>query len=438
MKSGISLNAFIFLYRFFAAPLIVLVYLVLVVPLFRKPKQLMGLRLKAARLRAKPNLSAQTVWIHASSGEFEYAKPIIRRIKERAPETFIVVTYSSPSYAGTIQKFPLVDHSEPLPLDLKGPLSSFIQEFKPRCVLLARSDLWPEMLYQLHRRQIPVGLFATSFHQKPSALSKAWKKLNLQMVDLFFLNRQEDRAVLQNWGLDTTKSIYAGDPRFDEAFFRKAHPRLEWQFQFKDPKTTIILGSTWKEDEDAILDSCLEQVQRGRLHLIIAPHEITAAHLQRIQSAASKRQLNSICISQVKASTPSIECPILIVDQVGHLADLYKKANVAFVGGSFRRRVHSVMEPLVCGLPTIVGPYYQNNPEALIFKNLQVAVGLHAVESAASTSEFKGLLERFLVSDQLSSIQQKILQATELQCGASQIIVNELIQRDYIAGEKYG
>ena len=54
----------------------------------------------------------------------------------------------------------------------------------------------------------------------------------------------------------------------------------------------------------------------------------------------------------------------LLVDEIGYLADLYRYADIAFVGGSFKEKVHSVMEPLCCGLPVLVGPFYQNNPEA--------------------------------------------------------------------------
>jgi len=54
----------------------------------------------------------------------------------------------------------------------------------------------------------------------------------------------------------------------------------------------------------------------------------------------------------------------LIVDKVGVLADLYKYAHVAYVGGSFRQGIHNVMEPAVYEIPVLYGPVHENSFEA--------------------------------------------------------------------------
>jgi 3-deoxy-D-manno-octulosonic-acid transferase len=56
---------------------------------------------------------------------------------------------------------------------------------------------------------------------------------------------------------------------------------------------------------------------------------------------------------------------VFLIDKIGYLADCYRFADLAFVGGSFKEKIHSVMEPLCCGLPVLSGPYYANNPEAI-------------------------------------------------------------------------
>ena len=55
---------------------------------------------------------------------------------------------------------------------------------------------------------------------------------------------------------------------------------------------------------------------------------------------------------------------VLIVDTVGLLAQLYRLADIAFVGGSFRGSVHNVMEPAAMAKPVIFGPTIQNAHEA--------------------------------------------------------------------------
>ena len=55
---------------------------------------------------------------------------------------------------------------------------------------------------------------------------------------------------------------------------------------------------------------------------------------------------------------------VFIVDRVGLLAKLYRMADIAFVGGSFRGSVHNVMEPAAMAKPVIFGPTIQNAYEA--------------------------------------------------------------------------
>ena len=47
---------------------------------------------------------------------------------------------------------------------------------------------------------------------------------------------------------------------------------------------------------------------------------------------------------------------------------------MAFIGGSFRKTVHSVMEALGAGLKTFVGPKHKNNREAIEFQSVRAAV----------------------------------------------------------------
>ena len=55
---------------------------------------------------------------------------------------------------------------------------------------------------------------------------------------------------------------------------------------------------------------------------------------------------------------------ILIVDKIGVLADIYKTAHIAYVGGSFKQGIHNVMEPAIYGIPVLYGPVHKNAFEA--------------------------------------------------------------------------
>ena len=61
---------------------------------------------------------------------------------------------------------------------------------------------------------------------------------------------------------------------------------------------------------------------------------------------------------------------VIIIDSVGLLADLYRYANKAYVGGGFSRGVHSVIEPAIYNCSIGHGPNIEMLDEAkLLIKN---------------------------------------------------------------------
>jgi 3-deoxy-D-manno-octulosonic-acid transferase len=57
--------------------------------------------------------------------------------------------------------------------------------------------------------------------------------------------------------------------------------------------------------------------------------------------------------------------PLVVVDRVGLLADLYAAGDVAYVGGGFHRAgLHSVLEPAAFAIPVIVGPRWGMSRDA--------------------------------------------------------------------------
>ena len=88
-------------------------------------------------------LGPHPIWVHASSGEIEYAKPVLRLLREKHPELPLLLTYSSPSAKKLLEGFESFDLAVPTPWDTPWALQKFIRHFKPRCLLIARTDAWP-------------------------------------------------------------------------------------------------------------------------------------------------------------------------------------------------------------------------------------------------------------------------------------------------------
>ncbi len=346
------------------------------------------------------------IWIHCASGEFEYAKPLIRQWKASQPHCPILVTYFSPSYRKPIETDPLVDLSVPLPLDLPGPCHSFLRHYRPRALFIARTDLWPELLHQCRRMGLPCYLFSASFQQlrplhKVFGFYYRWIWGHLNLIGVI---NSVDFKNFKSMGVSEEKLKVCGDTRYDQVFYRLENPRSSLQspkgLATTAPTPTLVAGSTWPVDEVKLLEGAATLVQNGKLHLIVAPHEPTRQHLLNFEKMMSHHKLDFRPLSQWKYWKKG---EVLLVDQMGLLAEIYPWADFAFVGGSFHRKVHSVMEPLAAGCIGFVGPKHMNNAEAMEFKaqklrSMRVSQ-LNVVNVFNTGNELKALLHRAMAKE---------------------------------------
>ena len=382
----------------------------------RKIRQGLALRLKTSPL---PNFTQQPLWLHAASGEFEYAKPVIRELKARHPHLPVVVTYFSPTFRRAVENFPGVDFALPLPLDLPGPCHSLIKRLNPRALLIARTDLWPELLTQAGRRKIPIHVF--SYTQK----KPRWpllSRLRLNLVDSVDCVSTTDLQELQALRAKP-KATLGGDTRYDQVRFRLDHPKALPNV-LKPVKTAFVAGSTWPEDEAVLLPGLAEHLKAGRLQLILVPHEPTLTHLADLKKRLSALGLTHTLFSEQKSWSDQ---QVLLVDQIGVLAELYEWGHFAFVGGSFKKTVHSVMEALGAGCITFVGPKHLNNREAVEFSNLLLH-GKPGIAVVSSSQELKAAVaeEMKATPKDLAAFQEALTNEFKSRQGATLKLVNKI------------
>lgn len=417
----------LFFYRYLIFPFALIFTLLFLWPFHIKIQA--GFRIRK-NLRIPDFFINQPIWIHASSGEFEYAKPIIREIKNKAPNQQIIVTYFSPSYADRIKSFQGVDFSMPLPLDLPGPILDFLKKINPKVLLVSRTDLWPELLYQTKRLKIPSLLFSTTF--KPlvgyKKLFTPYYKFVFDLFSQIFLVSKTDQNNISIINLATPCSV-VGDTRYDQVLYRKKQPYTFKKETFEPIITaektalTLIAGSTWAADELILIPALAPYLIEGSLKLIIAPHEPTPNNLNILEELLNN---NKLSFNRYSESSSFSNC-VMVIDKVGLLAELYSLGDLAFVGGSFKSKVHSVMEPLAFGLPTFVGPNYANNREATEFKDLKLFEGLHAIEVVKNKMQIFNKIQFILKhKGELALISQELKKAIEDKSHATEHVIEWL------------
>ncbi len=351
------------------------------------------------------------IWIHASSGEFEHAKYLIRSIKEKYPLQKIVVSYSSPSYFNAVKSFKLIDGYIPMPLDLKGPISSLIKKINPKMILFSRTDLWPELMHQLESKEIPSVVFSRMEKTNSSLGEKLLSSLTYKKAGhISFVSETDKNRFIKKFGSHNSLSV-DGDPRVEEVLnkIKELTPSV------KQEGKTLILGSVWTDDLKQISKGIIQSLNNNSLQRVIAaPHDPTESHIAELENI-------------FKDFTPSLyskdselQNRVVIIDTVGKLFNLYAEADIAFIGGSFKKRVHSVIEPLSHGIPVLVGPHIDNNTEAKIYSSKK-----SYVKVSNNSPDFNQNLSALLALDKetLSELKISIKDSLSQSTGASDRII---------------
>jgi len=317
-----------------------------------------------ARLQPGPR-----IWFHSSSmGEFEQARPIIAALKERFPETRIIVTFFSPSGYEHSRTYPLADIITYIPFDSRRGARRFLDLIRPDLSVMVRYDIWPNHIWELERRSIPVIIANATMSRYTLRRLPFLRSLHRSIynsIDTILTVAQSDVQAFRVFPLRHPHVEAIGDTRYDQVAIRSAEARKR---SIIPPavlrgKRVGVAGSTWPEDEAVLLPAFLEirKTVPGLL-LILVPHEPTLEHIEDIERELAG-QVDTIRFSALNEYRGE---SIIIVDSIGILLVLYAYAHVAYVGGSFRQGIHNVLEAAVYGVPVVFGPRHRNSHEPLM------------------------------------------------------------------------
>ena len=319
----------------------------------------------------------EVIWFHcASLGEYEQGRPLMERIKEAQPKQKIVLTFFSPSGYETRSHFKGADYVYYLPLDTAKNAAHFIQLIQPKYVVFVKYEFWYHYLSTLASQNIPTYLIAGLFRSDQFFFKwyGQWYLKVLKNFSHLFVQEKSSKVLLEKYNV-TNVSI-AGDPRIDRvidiAQTVNHFPIIE---QFKQQDLLFIIGSAHQKDIALLLPF----IQKNTTwKILIVPHEVDQKSIKYIQGLLPKAQLYTdieskkcrtpLEVSDTLASNFSTDGQknnnILIVNTIGLLSQLYRYADVAYIGGGFDTGIHNILEPAVFGLPILIGPKYQKFEEA--------------------------------------------------------------------------
>jgi 3-deoxy-D-manno-octulosonic-acid transferase len=177
----------------------------------------------------------------------------------------------------------------------------------------------------------------------------------------------QDAQRLARIGIDPSRIRVTGNLKFDQPptpppgpIVAQLHERLA---QAGAASHVIVAGST-HDGEETLLLQALIRCRRSHPHavLVLAPrHPQRAAAIARTAKALG---CAAVDLTELERSGGSRLPPVVIIDRLGLLQELYTLAQVAVVGGSLLPihgiGGHNPLEPAACAKPILFGPHMDN------------------------------------------------------------------------------
>jgi 3-deoxy-D-manno-octulosonic-acid transferase len=368
-------------------------------------------------IKSKVNPQEKKVWFHcASLGEFEQARPVMELFKQRNPSFKILLTFFSPSGFEVRKNYSGADYVFYLPADTAANARQFIALINPSLAVFAKYDFWFNYLQQLEKNKIPVVVFSAVFRKDQYFFQEYgnWFLKILSRINIIYVQDDESRKLLRKAKFNNV--MLCGDTRFDRVMQIAEQP-VDFPLieKFKSGKSTIIAGSTWKEDERIIIE--LIKKRKDTMKFIIAPHETND---DRITELMEQIPIASLRFSQATENNIS-DINVLVIDSIGILSQVYRYADVAYVGGGFGNGIHNILEPAAFSVPIIIGPNYKKFNEAVEMVNLSMAFTIDKFRQMNNK-----IIDLFFVKGSDDAIKRRIAEYMKSKKGATQQVVEGL------------
>ncbi|OOF54561.1 3-deoxy-D-manno-octulosonic acid transferase [Rodentibacter genomosp. 2] len=327
--------------------------------------------------------------IHAASvGEVIAATPLVRRIQQDYPDLSITFTTVTPTGSERVKAAfgESVTHCY-LPYDLPYSINRFIDFIQPKLCIVIETELWPNLISQLHYRDIP---FIVANARLSSRSARRYGKVRARLqnmwsqISLIAPQDQISEKRFLELGYPQDKLKSTGNIKYDLTLNQVLLEQIQiLRDQWAKKRQIWIAASTHEGEEEIILQAHRQLLEKyPNLLLLLVPR-----HPERFNSVAALIQKEKFqFIRRSSGELPNVATQIILGDTMGEMMLMYGVSTIAFVGGSLvKHGGHNPLEPLAFKIPVISGKHTFNFPE--VFRTLVEMQGVLEVNSTVKALE---------------------------------------------------
>lgn len=328
--------------------------------------------------------SGRLLWVHAASvGESLAVLPLVSRVRGEFPSAQALITTGTVSSARLLgARLPAGVVHQFVPVDQPRAWRRFLDHWQPDALLAVESELWPNMILETARRQVPMALVNGRMSERSYT---RWRRLGgtaRHLLGAFELVLAQSRADAARFG-----DLGAGRVEASGNLKRAAPPLdadLEALGSLRDAigaRPCWLAASTHEGEEEALLavHQRLLAAMPDAL-LILAPrHPERGPELAGLTSAAGLRPA-----LRSTGDLPRQAYEVYVADTLGELGLGYRVAQLAFIGKSLiPAGGQNPLEAARLGCPPLYGPHMANFAE--------IAASLEAAGGAIRVADVAGL-----------------------------------------------
>jgi 3-deoxy-D-manno-octulosonic-acid transferase len=327
--------------------------------------------LKLPVASAKNGIVLHTV----SVGEFNAAKPLIKKLLLQYPHLPLTITCTTPTASAAIVKFIAeqrdsaikVEHCY-LPFDYPLLMRRWLKWMQPQLLLILETELWPNLLANCKALSIPTLIVNARLSARSAKGYKRFSALTQPMLkSTGKILTQDKNSARRFQALGAQQVSVAGNIKFEldvpEGSVQLAQslkPELQGRMVW-------VAGSTHAGEDELLIQAYQQlKIQFPELLLVLVPR-----HPERFDVVAQLLQQQQVkFIRRSKGQMPAANTEVWLGDSMGELLSWYQLADFVFIGGSLiERGGHNPLEAMAFAKAVLSGPYVFNFQ--LVFQLLQ-------------------------------------------------------------------
>jgi len=335
-------------------------------------------------ISSKNRMQGKVIWFHGSSvGEVLSIMPLIERLEKNSKIKQIVITSSTLSSSKVLEKYKLNKTVHQFfPIDANLIIKKFLNYWKPTAVFFVESEIWPNTIQNLHKRNIKIALLNARITNKTFTKwfkFKSFSKDIFNKFDLCLCQNKETKLYLKKLGTKNIKNL--GNLKFSESKKIKKINKIK-NFKLLNNKNILFGGISTHYDEEIFCGKVhLELKNKYKKFISI----IIPRHVNRAESI--KNDLENLKLKvHLHSSKINIEndTDIYLVDTYGETKSFLNMCKVVYLGGSIiKRGGQNPLEAARSGCKVIHGSNVNNFKEIYaLLNNIGVSSKINGVKDA--------------------------------------------------------